>query len=238
MDAKTHAIFLARRLLSESVFNMSTMEDNPFSYIEVETLLDGVTVGGHKLSDENQVLRIAAGWEKLLSDVEKGEFELSAAYAKALHAIVAENEARKWGAFRDEAVAVRGTSYTPPRHRQLAELFENMLNRVLAIQDTSDRAIAVFLDFARNQYFFDGNKRTGQLMMNGVLLSDGFPIITIPAQERREYGYRLIHFYDYNDDSKIRPFLLECQIKITDDGIVRSGVPKVDPPQTQNDEFD
>jgi Fic family protein len=34
-------------------------------------------------------------------------------------------------------------------------------------------AISLFLQMARIQFFYDGNKRTGRLMMNGVLLTNG-----------------------------------------------------------------
>ena len=38
------------------IYNTSALEGNAMTYPEVETLLDGITVGGHKLSDEQQIL--------------------------------------------------------------------------------------------------------------------------------------------------------------------------------------
>ncbi|CZR83213.1 hypothetical protein CDFC105_43918 [Clostridioides difficile] len=37
---------------------MGNLENNPFTFPEVQTLLDGITVGGHKLSDQNQILTV------------------------------------------------------------------------------------------------------------------------------------------------------------------------------------
>lgn len=54
-------IILIKRLLPDVVFNMASLEGNPFTYPEVQTLLDGITIGGHRLSDEQQVLRIKEG---------------------------------------------------------------------------------------------------------------------------------------------------------------------------------
>ena len=48
---------------------MAGLERNPFTYPEVKTLLDGVTVGGHKLSDEQQVLSIRNGWNYVIEAV-------------------------------------------------------------------------------------------------------------------------------------------------------------------------
>lgn len=59
-------ISLAKKLLPDVVFNMASLEGNAFTYPEVQTLLDGITIGGHKLSDEQQVLRIRDGWNLIL----------------------------------------------------------------------------------------------------------------------------------------------------------------------------
>lgn len=44
-----------------------------------------------------------------------------------------------------------------------------------------ERAVAAFLFTARSQFFFDANKRTGLLAMEGVLLAAGFPPLILPA---------------------------------------------------------
>ncbi len=35
------------------------LEGNPFTYPEVQTLLEGITVGGRRLSDERQILSLS-----------------------------------------------------------------------------------------------------------------------------------------------------------------------------------
>lgn len=44
------AIFRYKQMLAQFVFDASSLEGNPFTFPEVKTLLDGVTVGGHKLT--------------------------------------------------------------------------------------------------------------------------------------------------------------------------------------------
>jgi len=36
------------------------------TYPEVRTLMDGITVGGHKLSDQDQILNLKKAWDLLL----------------------------------------------------------------------------------------------------------------------------------------------------------------------------
>ena len=52
--------------LPEYVWDAAVLEGNPFTYSEVQTLLDGITVGGRKISDEQQVLNLAEAANELL----------------------------------------------------------------------------------------------------------------------------------------------------------------------------
>lgn len=56
-------IACTKKILSELVYNMAYLEGNPFTFPEVQTLFDGITIGGHKLSDQDQVIRIRDSWE-------------------------------------------------------------------------------------------------------------------------------------------------------------------------------
>jgi hypothetical protein len=40
--------------LAEYVWDAAVLEGNPLTYPEVQTLLDGITVGGRKISDEHR----------------------------------------------------------------------------------------------------------------------------------------------------------------------------------------
>ncbi len=52
-------VFRFRRMLPEYVWDAGVLEGNPFTFPEVKTLLEGVTVGGRKLSDQEQILNLA-----------------------------------------------------------------------------------------------------------------------------------------------------------------------------------
>ena len=58
--------FRVRKVLEEVVYDTVYLENNPFTFPEVKTLMDGITVGGHRLSDADQVLNQAASWRELL----------------------------------------------------------------------------------------------------------------------------------------------------------------------------
>jgi len=60
------AVWRFHRSLPEYVWDAAVLEGNPFTYPEVQTLLDGITVGGRKISDEQQVLNLAEAANELL----------------------------------------------------------------------------------------------------------------------------------------------------------------------------
>ena len=49
---KRYILTYVKQMISEFVYDMGNLENNPFAFPEVQTLLDGITVGGHKLSDQ------------------------------------------------------------------------------------------------------------------------------------------------------------------------------------------
>ena len=97
-------------MLPEYVWDAGVLEGNPFTFPEVKTLLDGVTVGGRKLSDQEQILNLAESSKYLLELMRRQEFQLDKTTFCALHALVARNEALEWGHFRGEGAE---TQYTP-----------------------------------------------------------------------------------------------------------------------------
>ncbi len=58
------------------VWDAAVLEGNPFTFPEVRTLLDGVTIGGRRIADQEQVLNLAESSRRLLAMVRTGQFEL------------------------------------------------------------------------------------------------------------------------------------------------------------------
>ena len=186
--------FRARKVLEGVVHDTVALEGNPFTLPEVKTLPDGVTVGGHRLSDERQVLNQAANWRELLSLVESGAFAASLETILSMHALVAREEALTWGAFRDGPARIAGTEHQPPPWETLPQRFEQGVQHIAGMASAHERGIAIFLFCALHQFFFDGNKRTGRLMMNGELLSAGQDAISVPAKRLLEFNAAMLRF--------------------------------------------
>jgi len=196
--------YLAKKDKIDFVYNTAALEGNAMTYPEVQTLLEGITVGGHKLSDEQQILNQNRSVEYLYKLIQEGKFKLDLDTFITLHSFVAHQEALTWGVFREGQVNIGGTDYQPPLAKDLKKIFTDGIKEIQKINHPIIKAIVMFLFGAKCQFFYDGNKRTARLMTNGILLDAGYPILNIKAKDKLEFNKMMIDFYNSKD---IKPFI-------------------------------
>ncbi|MCD6584535.1 MAG: Fic family protein [Desulfobacteraceae bacterium] len=207
---KAKAIMLAKRQLPEFVCDAVNLEGINFTLPEIQTLLDGITVGGHTVTDQQIALNQADTWRALFEIIENNQFEITMEQVCSLHLIAAKNDALAWGKFRSGGVTIAGTDYMPPQADSLPKLFEKMVDEASGISDIYDQAIHLFLTMARCQFFYDVNKRMGRFIMNGLLLSRGYPVINLPAKRQLEFNQLMLLFYETGDQEPMNTFLRSC----------------------------
>lgn len=187
---------------------MSNLEGNPFTFPEVQTLLEGITVGGHKVSDEQQIYDLKNGWSYLFDLVQKNRFQLNQDTFNCINYKVAVNETLVSGQFRDSQVRINGTEYIPPKAEELESVFLDELPEIIGRHKTkTELALEIFLFVALNQFYYDGNKRTGRLLANGILLSNGQGVLNIKAKDKLEFNTLMIEFYNTKNADNICDFL-------------------------------
>lgn len=213
--------FRYQRMLPEFVWDAAVLEGNPFTYPEVKTLMDGITVGGKKLSDQDQILNLIESSKLLLSMVKGNRFIVDKPIFCELHNIIGRDEAMEWGHFRGEGAETNYTPdvglgehgrYTPlPTVKgapELSKTFHKALESMNKhLPNPFEKAQIFFLHGALQQYFFDGNKRTSRAMMNGILMTHGIDAISIPAAKKQEFNEKIIQFYLTKDATKMVEFL-------------------------------
>lgn len=218
------AVWRFQRSLPEYVWDAAVLEGNPFTYPEVQTLLDGITVGGRKISDEQQVLNLAEAANELLRLVKTREFRLAKETSDHLQYLIARDEALESGHFMGEGkeqltpgvgLGAHGRympSLTEPGGENLRRLYARGVQFIQVELDyIFEQAIAYFLFAALQQFYFDGNKRTARYMMNGHLMSHGFDAISVPATRRQEFNASMVEFFTTRDGTGMFRFLASCR---------------------------
>lgn len=207
---KEKAISLAKRQLPEFVYDAVNLEGIKYTLPEVQNLLEGITVGGYKLEDEHVTLHQAEAWKLLFHLLETDRFFVKKPIACQLHAVAAKGESLEWGCFRSGGATIAGTDYQPPEASELDASWEQMLFDADDIENIFDKAIFIFLQMARNQFYYDVNKRLGRFMMNGLLLSKGMPAINLPAKKQAEFNRLMLAFYSSGDVKPMTEFMKSC----------------------------
>jgi Fic family protein len=223
VHTRERVLWRYQRSLPEFVWDAAVLEGNPFTYPEVQTLMDGITVGGHKIGDERQVLNLAEAAKELLRLVKTGEFRLDKPTSDRLHLLIARDEALESGHFRGEGPErlTPGVSlgehgrYLPPATEpggaNLRELHARGVEVILRdVVAPLEQGIAYFLFAALRQFYFDGNKRTARSMMNGHLMTNGIDAISVPAARRLEFNRVMVEFFLTKDATAAFRFLVSC----------------------------
>ncbi len=83
-------IFLAKKLLVESIYNTAKLEGVNTTFPEIEAILDGVNVPGAKLDDIQVILNLRDAWRDILADTPTATIDLD--FIKNINASVSRNE--------------------------------------------------------------------------------------------------------------------------------------------------
>jgi Fic family protein len=217
------AVWRFGKMLPGYVWDAAVLEGNPFTYPEVQTLLEGITVGGRKLSDERQILNLSESANELTHLVQSGLFRIDKPTSDKLNGLIAEGEALEAGHFRGEGtvfttvsvnMGAHGTHRPPPTEpggENLRRIFERGTDAIAEqVSGIFEQAVGYFLFAAFQQFYYDGNKRTGRYMMNGHLMSHGIDAISVPAARKQEFNTEMIDFYWQKDGTRMFRFLASC----------------------------
>lgn len=70
------ALMLAQREVALFVYDALQLEGTNFTLPEMQTLMAGITVGGHKLGDQQIAVNQAEAWKRLFAWIKNDEFKL------------------------------------------------------------------------------------------------------------------------------------------------------------------
>lgn len=207
-----------RAVLPEHIWNAGALEGNAITLAEVRSLLAGVTVPGHRIADEEQILALSEGYTFVDELVGVGEFGLEKSASDRVQGLIARHEAIEAGHFRGEGVVsgggsvllASGGSVAGVPAAELPGRWERLHDFLTGIDDVRARALIFNAAATRAQFYFDGNKRTARLMMTGILLTAGYDAINIPHARRLEYNLALDELFTTDDATALLAFIASC----------------------------
>jgi hypothetical protein len=208
-DKPGSALIMFEENKAEFVWNsLGVFENNPSTLPQTKTILQGESVESISLDLLRQVKRFDDATNFLIRSVRNAEFRLDMDFLKQLHAIVGREEVVEWDKLRSQQEHINGVSHIPsPAENGFFILREQVKNPI-------ERAIATFLFISRTQFFFDCDKRTALLMMNGVLLSAGYYPITVQKETSEEFNDKLRMFYNFGEANNMFSYFKNTYAKL------------------------
>lgn len=197
------------RLSIELSWKSSQIEGNTYSLLETEVLLSENIPAEGKQKDEATML---LNHKKALDYIYEKRVELAPLRTRAIEDIhsllIADLGVSK--NIRKHIVGITGTSYTPPENEfQIREYLDRACEVVNHRSSIFEKALLAVLFISYIQPFEDGNKRTGRITGNGILIENGYCPLSYRSVKPVDYKKSMILFYEQNNLSAYKKLFIE-----------------------------
>lgn len=211
---KERALFIANKIFEELIYEISLSEDNKMTFLETASTLSGTVPKGVRSKDVILVENLKKGLDFVLSKASINDLYLDKQTITMLNRMVSSNDNfDNLGGFRLNGIRIGGAKHKGVNPSLLDFEFSKLVNWYYS-NNKKDKYIDLFLNLSKIQLFGDGNKRTAQLMMCGLLIQDGYCPFTINLKDVI-YAKPLVEFYDNeNLRFKIKELMFEKQNEI------------------------
>lgn len=174
---------IAEALELEFTFESNRIEGNTLTLQETDLVInEGLTIAGKSMREHLEAINhneaIDYVKDLVLRKVKINEREVLMIHNLILRGIMPENA----GKYRSVQVMIKGSAHMPPQPflvmKKMEEYFEwystnkNLLHPVVLAAEMHEKLVTI-------HPFIDGNGRTSRLIMNLILLSNGFVIANI-----------------------------------------------------------
>ena len=173
----------------EWTYNSNGIEGNTLTLRETQVVLEGITVGGKSIKEHLE----AINHEKailFLDDLVKDNEPISEWNIKNIHQLILKDiDNENAGRYRKENVTIKGATHIPPDYLKVPELMEKLILTYNTWNEYHPIIQAALLhgELVKIHPFVDGNGRTSRLLMNLVLMNNGYNPVIIKKESRLKY---------------------------------------------------
>jgi Fic family protein len=182
---------LQENFIIEWTYNSNAIEGNTLSLGETRLVLEtGITINGKPLKDHLEAINHKEAIIYLLELIKRNK-KIDEQLIRNIHGIVVQNIEKEYaGRFRSGQVRILGANFIPPNYLKIPNLINDLIiwlngeGKKLYLLDKT----AIFHHrFETIHPFYDGNGRTGRLLMNLILMQKGYPPVIIANTDRKKY---------------------------------------------------
>lgn len=176
-DEAFQAVFILNKYMAElSWMWLTALTNNRATLPQVRTILAGQSVGGISIAELMAVKRYGDAMKWLFLRVKNNRFTGDMTEACELNRVLCGSR----------------ETLTDDLRLQKAQCLLNALSE--SVSDPCQRAVLVFLALTRAKVFGSANTRTATLMMNGLLVRNGYWPVAVPGRSVDEFRALLHDF--------------------------------------------
>ena len=196
------------RFVIELSWKSSKIEGNTYSLLETETLVkEKVEAAGKTKAEAIMILNHKRAFESILNSREDYR-NINPSKIRELHAVLIAGLSISPG-IREQAVGITGTVYKPLDNKwQITEALEKMSDAINISRYPLEKALIASSMISYIQPFSDGNKRTGRMLTNAILLAHDFFPLSYRSVDEEEYKKALILFYEQGSVYSLKEILI------------------------------
>ncbi len=194
----------------ELTYTSNALEGNTLTRSETAIVLEkGITVSGKPLKDH---LEATGHRDALLymRELAKRDAPVLETDIRSLHhLILAAVDPAEAGKYSGHQRTITGSDAVLPGPHEIPALMQSFVAQLNATEDSPEKAFDAHEQLVSIHPFSDGNGRTSRLLMNLLLLRQGFPPLAILPEHRLEYHERLEDCRKRNYRAAYHGFLYE-----------------------------
>ena len=185
---------LSEQISVEMIYHSNAIEGNTLTLQETRLILEtGITIGGKSLREHFEVINHQEALT-YVEDLASGMEAITPFHVRQIHKLVLTRiDDENAGQYRTLPVRIAGASHQPPDAwevpLQMAEWGDWLQGPALTLHPI-ERAALTHHRLAAIHPFIDGNGRTARLVINLLLLREGYPPTIILRTNRQQY-YRV-----------------------------------------------
>lgn len=198
-----------QRLIIELSWKSSRIEGNTYTLLDTEKLiLEQKEAPGHDKGEAQMILNHKDAFN-FIRENEAEYKSLTIANLEKLHSILVKDLGIK-ADLRNTLVGVTGSKYKPLDNKyQIREAVEDLTVSISEAKDPYTKAMLALLGISYVQPFEDGNKRTGRLMANAILLAYGCAPLSYRSVDEVDYRNAVLVFYEINSVIAFQKIFIE-----------------------------
>ena len=177
----------------EWTYNSNAIEGNTLSLIETKVILeDGLTIGGKRLQEHLEVINHSEAIDFVEEHVHQGA-ELDERTIKTIHYLILKGiDSENAGTYRSINVRISASQHKPPHFLQIPQAMQELVDWYRQAKNglhPVELAAKFHFKFVYIHPFVDGNGRAARLLMNLILMNDGFPPAIVKAENEQRLRY-------------------------------------------------